>query len=446
MAVDPDVLMLQAVKMYTTTLRVQAHFLGMVHDFMMRKWTQNSCEQRVRAIRNALKEKLKRSREMFEAERRADLRCRRRRRLLLVSQFALVSDRKMWRRERPHGPVFWSNVLNNFDEDEWRGHFRMSRATFDFVLELVEPQLRRKTTNWRQPLEPRLRLAIALWWYATPCEYRSISCIFGVGVATVCVLVRQVTGALSRALSKRFVQLPSGARLQEAMHGFAERGYPMCAGAIHGTHIPIRPPPEDPLAYSNQKGWHSIVLQAVVDHNQCFTDVYVGWPGRTHDAQVLANSPISRKAEDQGGYLFPREKSKTVNGVEIPVHLIGDQAYPLRNWLMKGFTNHHLFDQRQQSFNLRLNSARMVVENALRRLKGRWRCLAKRLDICTSFVSDVVVACCVLHNICEINKEHFLPEWNTELPDLPEEPERVANQDAQAQSHQAIREAIMSLL
>lgn len=76
----------------------------------------------------------------------------------------------------------------------------MTRNTFDFVLELVGPYLRRRTTNWRQPLEPRFQLAIAVWWYTTPGEYRSIS-IFGVGVSTVCVLVRQVTAALMKGFT-----------------------------------------------------------------------------------------------------------------------------------------------------------------------------------------------------------------------------------------------------
>ncbi|XP_059374201.1 uncharacterized protein LOC132111046 [Carassius carassius] len=277
----------------------------------------------------------------------------------------------------------------------------MSRTTFEFVLQLVERSLRRKSTDWRKSLEPRRRLAIVLWWYATPGEYRTISCLFGVGLSTVCTLVHEVTATLKRKLFKRFISLPRVEALQNTINGFAERVYPLCAGAIDGSHIPIIAPQEDAAAYYNCKGWHSIVFQAVVDHNFCFTDVYVGWPGRTHDARVLSNSPIFQMAEENGGYLFPRENSRIVNGVEVPVHLIGDAAYPLKNWLMKSFTNHHALTPQQRLYNYRLSSARMVVKNAFGRLKGRWRCLLKRND---ALMSDVVAVSCVLHNICEMHE------------------------------------------
>lgn len=119
-----------------------------------------------------------------------------------------------------------------------------------------------------------------------------------------------------------------------------------------------------------------------------------------------------------------------VDGVEVPAHIIGDPAYPLRNWLMKGFTNHHVFTAKQKNFNYHLRSARMVVENAFGRLKGHWRCLVKQNDVDTAFMSTVVVACCILHNLCEDNGEIFLPEWecfDDENP-VPDQPEVVRPQ------------------
>jgi len=61
------------------------------------------------------------------------------------------------------------------------------------------------------------------------------------------------------------------------------------------------------------------------------------------------------------------------------------------------------------------------VENAFGRLKGRWRCLAKRIDINYKFVPYVALACATLHNLVEIRKEKFTPikkyECNQQPPD-----------------------------
>ena len=62
----------------------------------------------------------------------------------------------------------------------------------------------------------------------------------------------------------------------------------------------------------------------------------------------------------------------------------------------------------------------MVVENAFGRLKGRWRCLLKRLDFNLENVPHVVAACVVLHNTCEMYGDMCLAEWiNHIAPDPP---------------------------
>ena len=60
--------------------------------------------------------------------------------------------------------------------------------------------------------------------------------------------------------------------------------FPQCVGAIDGSHIPIIVPKENPVDYFNKKGYHLVILQALVDHEYMFLDVYVGWPGSVHDA------------------------------------------------------------------------------------------------------------------------------------------------------------------
>ena len=53
----------------------------------------------------------------------------------------------------------------------------------------------------------------------------------------------------------------------------------------------------------------------------------------------------------------------------------------------------------------------MVVENTFGQLKARWRCLLKRNDTATDDVPVLVMACCVLHNMCEVHKEQFDSAW-----------------------------------
>lgn len=48
-----------------------------------------------------------------------------------------------------------------------------------------------------------------------------------------------------------------------------------------------------------------MILQALVDDNYMFTDIYmyIGWPGSVHDASVLANSAVHKRANDSGRLL-----------------------------------------------------------------------------------------------------------------------------------------------
>ena len=110
---------------------------------------------------------------------------------------------------------------------------------------------------------------------------------------------------------------------------------------------------------------------------------------------------------------------------------------------MKGFTSHHALHKQQRNFNYHLSLVRIVVETEFGCLKGGWRCLAKINYF--SAASMPVAVRCVLQDVCELNKEPFLPEWNTKQPGLPE-PDQVAYQGAQAHSHQAVHEGTMELL
>ena len=59
-----------------------------------------------------------------------------------------------------------------------------------------------------------------------------------------------------------------------------------------------------------------------------FNDICIGWPGRVHDARVLANSRLFVVAE-RAGTAFPGSETVFCDGARIPVLILGYPAYPL---------------------------------------------------------------------------------------------------------------------
>ena len=200
--------------------------------------------------------------------------------------------------------------------------------------------------------------------------------------------------------------------LQEIARGFETVwGFPQAAGAIDGSHVPIMKPQESASDYYNRKGFYSIIIQELVDFRGRFMDVYIGWPGKVHDARVFANSSLYAKASKQ--QLFP-SWSHNLDGVDIPLVILGDPAYPLLPWLMKPYIENEHTPADQKLYNYRQSRARMVVENAFGRLKGRWRCLLKWMDFKLENIPTIVATCVVLHNMCEMFGDSFCDEWSSD--------------------------------
>ena len=210
-----------------------------------------------------------------------------------------------------------------------------------------------------------------------------------------------------------YISFPTGENLKTVIQGFRSKwNIPQCAGSVDGTHIPITPPAMNHTDYYYRKGWYSIIAQAVVDHNGLFRDLCIGWPGSVHDARVFANSALYNKVTN-GDLLQGQEF--TVRGGTIPIFLIGDSAYPLLEWLIKPFPFSSSLSRQHKNCNYRISRGRVVVEMAFGRLKVCWRRLYKKIDMHINNVPNVVLACCILHNICEIHGDEFNEEWLEDL-------------------------------
>lgn len=151
-------------------------------------------------------------------------------------------------------------------------------------------------------------------------------------------------------------------------------------------------------------------------------DLCSRWPGSAHDATIFINSTLCEK--------FEREEF----GKDSIV--LGDSAYgpeyymckPLRN----AVTNTEKKYQRSQI------KTRNVAERTFGLLKRRFACLSIGMHYQLNKVQDIIVACCILHNMItqENNATRNDPITNEELDFQAEIGARLrANQGRNQQLH-----------
>ena len=367
--------------------------------------------------------------------------------LSLIMTTAIRTPKSIWSKSRSNN--WWEEIVNNtFTERDWLENFRMSHATYLYVCEQLRSSVKKKDTTMRTSIHYKKRVAITLWYLSTGSDFRTIGHLFGVSKSAVSIIVQEVCAAITEKLLPTNIQFPTGEKLQQTVDGFMDRyGFPQCFGVVDGSHIPIVSPQYFPADYYNRKGWHSVILQGTVNHLGQFIDVNVGWPGRVHDARVFSNSKIFELG--QTGKLVP-DRAKTITAAssqKVPLCILGDPAYPLLPWVMKAFPDNGRLTRQQKTFNYRLCRARVIVEHTYGRLKGRWRCLRKQLDVDVYRVPELVAACCTLHNICEVHGDGFNDEWmdgTTEQTTQDSTNSATASTPSIAGESERIRETLMA--
>ena len=153
--------------------------------------------------------------------------------------------------------------------------------------------------------------------------------------------------------------------------------FPNVAGCIDGKHVAIKAPRNTGSLFFNYKGFFSIVLLAVADAKYRFIYVNVGSEGRTSDGGIFASCDL-RKALDTESANLPAPRPLPNDDQPMPFTFIGDEAFPLKSYLLKPYPQRHLTHE-QRIYNYRLCRARRVVENA-------FGIMASRLHFLLSFV------------------------------------------------------------
>lgn len=131
-----------------------------------------------------------------------------------------------------------------------------------------------------------------------------------------------------------------------------------------------------------------------------FIDVFVGICGSVHDARVWQLSDIKNMMDHDMERYFPQH-----------CHLLADSAYPLSYNMLTPYRDNGHLNYMQRNYNTKLSKTRIIIERTFAMLKGRFRKLNHVYMYNTEMISLLVLACCVLHNICiDIEDEPFLED------------------------------------
>ena len=298
------------------------------------------------------------------------------------------------REDRIKSLQYFEYTIPNYLPDAFKHFFKVSHETVDKLCESLSQYpgvLPEAYPRGRAHIPLQKKVLMTVRYLVSQETVRELSDRFGVTEHSLICCKRQVIETMCDQLLRRFITWPKHDEFRAISTRFDEMGrhnFPDILGAIDGSHIPIQAPINNPKCYFNRKQFHSIVLQGVCVDDLKFTDVNVGWPGRVHDAKVLRNSSLW----DEGFH-----KCDYGN-----FHLLGDGAYPLKEWLLTPYRDNGHLSQKQTQFNIALSSKRQVIERAFGLLKGRFRRLKFINMKSIREICQTIVAACILHNICNM--------------------------------------------
>lgn len=125
--------------------------------------------------------------------------------------------------------------------------------------------------------------------------------------------------------------------------------------------------------------------------------VDVGAQGRQSDGGVLRNSLIGKKLFEKT-LNIPPPQIISEGRPPLPFVIVGDEAFPLLENLMRPYPGKNDYDLDKRIYNYRHSRARRVSENAFGILVARWRIFSKPIIAKLSNVENIIKAAVCLHN------------------------------------------------
>jgi hypothetical protein len=181
-------------------------------------------------------------------------------------------------------------------------------------------------------LDVAKQVGISLRRLATSDTFLTIAQLFGVSIATVSKTVRRFINAMILRAS-HFIKWPINEDLNLVKMKFERiRSIPQVRGAFDSTHMEAELPGcSRSTDYFDKDKDYSYVVQAIVDTDMRFLDVFAGFFDVVHDLRILRNSGFFQLVE--GGNRLNGQKQQ-IQGKWIPELIVGDFGYTQLEWML----------------------------------------------------------------------------------------------------------------
>ncbi|XP_077496143.1 uncharacterized protein LOC144107035 [Amblyomma americanum] len=187
--------------------------------------------------------------------------------------------------------------LRNSDPEYHFKYFRMTKGSFDKLLQLVYHRILHRPTH-RRPIYPAERLEVTLRFLATGGSMQDIIMTYRMHASTVSGILKETLPALWDCLAPAVLKTPSVAEWQAIRENFSPKwNFPNCVGNIDSKHFAITCPEESGSDFYDYKGFYSLFMLAVADADYRFIMVDVGAQGWLSDSSFFGDSAIKTRID-----------------------------------------------------------------------------------------------------------------------------------------------------
>ncbi|KAJ2951928.1 hypothetical protein O0L34_g4179 [Tuta absoluta] len=289
--------------------------------------------------------------------------------------------------------IFWPNIYRipktyirdvknpfELEPEMFQKRYRFYQDSVLYIQSLIKSDLEKMDMRGL-PIAPEFAVLLTLRFYATASFQIVCGDLFEISQPTASNIITKVSKLLAQ-LHKQFIKFSRG---QEAtINRHLQRIGKMWA-----------------MAWITRKSDFSINVQVVVGPRMEILDIVAKWAGSTHDSRIFQVSSVFMKYTQ--GILTGR--------------LVGDNGYPTLPFVLTP-----LRPPPQDPPSMRYNRAQIKTRNIVERTFGIWKrrfpCLKRGLGNKLTTVSNIIVACGVLHNLTLILNDvmAFPDEDNNEGP------------------------------